>query len=261
MPRRPWPEDGAEGLDFSATEAVALPRLTDTVAARIRAFIVARELTPGTRLPSERALAQALGTSRPTVSQALRTLALMGIIESRRGSGAYVLRRPDDAPATQLWRASAANLDELLQLRLWLESLATREAVKRADAAQITAVRDALERLTRSSGEPAAWIAADTVFHATVVSLAGNQPLTAIYEQVHTALLEYEYRLWVQGTQAPDWLSPTAADEMLQLHAPIVEALAARDMQASLRAVRAHSDAMGHHLRARDSATPAGARA
>jgi DNA-binding transcriptional regulator YhcF (GntR family) len=50
------------------------------------------DLLPGTRLPAERALAEALKLSRTTVVQAYARLRESGIIESRHGSGTWIRR-------------------------------------------------------------------------------------------------------------------------------------------------------------------------
>ena len=251
MPRKPGPDAGRVEFDLSGLVPVSVPRLSDTIAERIRRFIVSQDLQPGTRLPSERALAERFGASRATISQAIRTLSLMGLVDARRGSGAYVLRRPDKAPLPQLWAATPANLDQLLELRLWLESLGVREAIGRADEVGLREARAALERLIRSVGEPATWIAADTVFHATLVGLAGNPLLTALYEQVHTTLMEYEFRHWVDRERVPDWLQPSQAPAHLALHEPIVDALERRDVAAALATVERHSAATREHIRSR----------
>ncbi len=248
MPRKSGPDGSAIDIDFSGLEPVSVPRLSDTIAEKIRDFILGQDLQPGTRLPSERALAQRFGASRPTVSQAMRTLTLTGLIESRRGSGAYVLRRPDVAHQPQLWPATSENIRHLMELRLWLESLGVGEAIARAGKTSVQEARTAFDRLTQSVGEPATWIAADTVFHATLVGLAGNPLLTAIYEQVHTPLLEYEYRQWVEDDQVSEWLAPSEAEGMLALHAPIVDALEHQDVDAALAALKRHNEAMGEHL-------------
>lgn len=49
---------------------------------------------PGTRLPSERDLAQAVGVSRGTVASAFNALCEEGLCERRHGSGTYVLGTP-----------------------------------------------------------------------------------------------------------------------------------------------------------------------
>jgi DNA-binding transcriptional MocR family regulator len=60
------------------------------VARTIRDRIDARTLTPGTRLPSIRAMAEASGVARSTVVEAYERLAGDGVIRSRPGSGFYV---------------------------------------------------------------------------------------------------------------------------------------------------------------------------
>jgi GntR family transcriptional regulator, transcriptional repressor for pyruvate dehydrogenase complex len=245
-----------EDIDFSGLEPIPVPpRLSDAIADRIRDFIIRQDLGEGTRLPSERSLAERFGTSRPTVSQAIRTLSLMGLVESRRGSGAYVLRRPDTAVGTQgrsLLSPTADNLEHLLQLRLWLEGLGVQHAIARRTPAGLEQARSALDRLSRSVGETSTWIAADTVFHATVVDLAGNPVLTALYEQVHTSLLEYEFQYWVESDKVPRWLAPSQAQAQLDLHAPIVDALDRADLETAMAAVRRHNDVMREHLLSRE---------
>src|SRR5689334_22120635 len=49
-------------------------------------------LTAGTRVPSSRTLARALGVSRTTVTQAYDELASRGYLRARVGDGAYIAR-------------------------------------------------------------------------------------------------------------------------------------------------------------------------
>ena len=65
----------------------------------VRRAILDGVLTPGSRVPSSRALAADLGVSRTTSLLAYEQLAAEGYLESRRGSGTYVARElPDDLP-------------------------------------------------------------------------------------------------------------------------------------------------------------------
>ena len=98
-------------------------------------------------------------------------------------------------------------------------------------------------------GIPSEVIAADTVFHATVVRSAGNLYLGAIYESVHTAVLSFEYRGWVDTESVPDWLRDTSPEQHLALHEPIAAAVLNRDRGAAARAVAAHHQVMLDHLR------------
>src|SRR5579884_1431369 len=74
-------------------------------------------LVPGTRLPSERMLAQALMLSRTTVVAAYDALREAGWFESRSGSGTWVCTRsPGVAAARSSARAAALDESPLLNL-------------------------------------------------------------------------------------------------------------------------------------------------
>lgn len=242
---------GNSPVDFSALNKVVVKRLSDEVTEKIRTFILERNLEEGTRLPSERVLAEQFGASRPTVSQALRTLSLMGLVEIRRGSGAYVLRKPDitmRASVDLMLELEAGSVSSLADFRFWLETLGVRESGADAGPDTTRLARAALERLRTSMGETSSWIAADTIFHSTVVGMSGNPYLASIYESVHTAVISYEYRPWVENNDVPGWLRPDQAEQQIALHEPIVAAIEAGDTEAAVHAVRHHHEAMLAHL-------------
>lgn len=64
--------------------------LLDGVMGTIRQRIAGRSLTPGSKLPSIRALAKTMGVSKSTVVEAYERLAADGAIRSRPGSGFFV---------------------------------------------------------------------------------------------------------------------------------------------------------------------------
>jgi DNA-binding FadR family transcriptional regulator len=63
--------------------------------AAIKLMIEQDVLVPGDRIPSERELAERLSISRPSVREALRTLAYLGIVETRHGGASFLLNRDD----------------------------------------------------------------------------------------------------------------------------------------------------------------------
>ncbi|MEM1178235.1 MAG: PLP-dependent aminotransferase family protein [Acidobacteriota bacterium] len=75
------------------------PPLIDQLASQIRGAIEDGELPASARLPSTRALARQLGVSRTVTSEAYATLLAEGYLESRRGSGTFVVERAVAAPA------------------------------------------------------------------------------------------------------------------------------------------------------------------
>ncbi|MBE4908253.1 FadR family transcriptional regulator [Bacillus luteolus] len=57
---------------------------------QIRSIIVADGLVAGDKIPSERELSERLKAGRSSVREALRSLELLGIIETRRGEGTFI---------------------------------------------------------------------------------------------------------------------------------------------------------------------------
>ena len=57
---------------------------------QLRQIITDENVTVGGKLPSERELAERLQVGRSTVREALRSLELLGLIETRRGEGTFL---------------------------------------------------------------------------------------------------------------------------------------------------------------------------
>src|SRR5687768_82169 len=107
------------------------------VADELLARIVAGAYPPGLRLPSEVDLAAELSCGRSTVREALAQLAGLGVVRSRRGSGAMVLDfRREGTPALLAPYLRAGRFErgtrplavELLRLRALFAAEAVRLA-------------------------------------------------------------------------------------------------------------------------------------
>ena len=243
-------------VELPGITPVAAARRSERLAEQIRGLIISEDIAEGARLPSERDLAGRFAASRPTVSQALRSLSLMGLVEIRHGSGAYVIRRPQamvTASVNLMLDLDQPSVGHLVQLRLWLETLGVREAAARDPALDEAAAEDimgALGHLRDVTGVTSESIVADTVFHATVVRSAGNPYLAAMYESVHSAVLSYQLKAWVDTESEPPWLRDGEAGRQWALHEPIAAAVIARDGEAASAAVLRHHEAMAEHVAA-----------
>ena len=69
----------------------SVDRMRDVLAA-LGAFVGGSDLKPGDRLPAEREMMQALAVGRSTIREAIRQLQALGMVETRKGSGSYLLR-------------------------------------------------------------------------------------------------------------------------------------------------------------------------
>jgi len=230
-----------------------LPLVAVDVATQIQEFIISQNISEGARLPSERDLAAILSTSRPTVSQAIRILVVKGLIQSRRGSGTYVTRRPQESLAASvhlMLDLDKESVHHLNDLRLWLETMGIVQAIERATDEEIAEGQSALQVLQESTGDISAWMSADTHFHATLVRASHNPYLSSIFESVHTTLIEYEYQTWVDQGTVPKWLKKSQAPAVTAIHEPILLAVKERNEEAGRIAVLHHHYVMAQHLTA-----------
>src|SRR6185503_13978926 len=122
-------------------------RSFDDVLEQLREAILSGRIRPGDRLPGERQLCESFGVGRPTLREALRSLEAVGLIEVRpgKGGGSYAATPAastvGDALAA-LVNLRGASLEDLAEFRVDFESENASWAARRADAADLTALRD-----------------------------------------------------------------------------------------------------------------------
>src|SRR5437762_13018930 len=123
------------------------------VVAFVRELIDRGALGPGARLPPERDLAQQVGVSRPTVRAGLRTLAALGVVRSRRGSGTYIPDGPPKLGVEALSFIAALHkftVDHVYEARRVLEVGAAGLGAERATAEQLATLADEVAGLFAS---------------------------------------------------------------------------------------------------------------
>ncbi|MGW5382229.1 FadR/GntR family transcriptional regulator [Nocardia sp. NPDC003963] len=76
-----------------ALKRIARRSVPDEIFDQLVDDVLTGELAPGSTLPAERQLAEALGVSRPTVREAVQRLARAGLVEIRQG-GSTTVRDP-----------------------------------------------------------------------------------------------------------------------------------------------------------------------
>ncbi len=141
--------------------------------------IVAGQYPTGLRMPSEADLATELDCGRSTIREALTQLSTLGVVASRRGSGAHVLDwRKDGMPALLPYYLPQAAIEgqgltlvrELLEMRRLLAQEAVRLAVRYGDAASFASLRGMFER-SLGVRDPVAHVAIELeIFRGLVVS-------------------------------------------------------------------------------------------
>lgn len=185
----------------------------DSVYASIIETISSGKYADGARLPTETELAEEFGVSRPTVREALSRLRLDGLIASRRGSGSYVLRRPDRNIKRFAPIESIADVQRCFTFRVALESAAAGLAADLRTDKDLHDLQQCYMRMEEASArdDNAAYLDADLDFHLAVAHASQNvfflTALELIIEQMRVGMklalnlsLERD-RVWRQTVQ------------------------------------------------------------
>ncbi|MEV0287729.1 FCD domain-containing protein [Kribbella sp. NPDC050820] len=206
-------------------------RLYEQVADQISTWIKENGLLPGDRLPPERELAQRLGVSRATLSQALVALEVIGVVVVRHGDGTVLTERARTGAVIEAIRAHADRLPEIIEARDALESkLAALAAVRRTDD-DLTAIRAALDRMERDIETGGRGVDADEQLHGAITAAARSELLTQMMAAIHDLIRE---------TRSESLSQPGRPRESLAGHRKVADAIAAGDPDAAAAAMHEH---------------------
>src|SRR5713226_5184178 len=125
--------------DLTVIEPIRRSRLYQGIVEQIEGLLEKGDLRAGDQLPPERQLAEQFQVSRASVREALRTLELLGIVETRAGGGTFVRRTsPDDLarPLSNLI-ARGHTLADVIEVRGLIEPAIAASAAKRVTQEQL----------------------------------------------------------------------------------------------------------------------------
>lgn len=158
-------------------------KLYEEIAAQMMEQIRSGALRPGDRLPPERTLAEEYGVSRTAIREALRSMEMMGCVESHVGEGTYIktpsLQEIVD-PFSMLIAQNGRMGGDLIEARLILETEIAALAARRRTDEQLSALEKTLAEMRRDIESGGMGIEADERFHEILVGAAGNEALSTM---------------------------------------------------------------------------------
>lgn len=186
--------------------------------------ILRRQLEPGARVSVDE-IAHGLGVSRTPVTDALKRLAVEGLVEIQPRRGTFV---------TEL---TARDVAELFDIRQLIEAFAARMIVQQGRAHEfLQAVDEPISRMREATvngayGDYESFINADRQLHSTLVGMSENQRLMQIFTElnVHMRVARAHYLNSVEN-----------ARQAHQEHEAILSAFQADDVVWVEQALTAH---------------------
>jgi GntR family transcriptional regulator, transcriptional repressor for pyruvate dehydrogenase complex len=249
-------DDEAGAAPESRFAVVSRSTLPEEVANRLLKLIKEQELRPGDKLPAERNLARMMDVSRPVVREALRALALMRVVDIRRGDGTYITSLEPRQLISHLdfmFSKDSVALVQLLEARRVVEAGNVRLAALRITESEVAELEDLVLSLASCIDDPGRFSELDIALHNAVCAAADNFLLLQFMNIVST--LGRVSRERTGGLRE-------VRDAALRDHRRLLEALRAHDPDAAERAMLGHLDHVEERLQSAigsDDAGPAAA--
>lgn len=197
---------------------------TAAVTRALAQFIDESRLRPGDRLPTERSLMQSLAVGRSTVREVMRQFQARGIVESRKGSGTFLLRPfSADAVHVPLTIDAGTLRDRLLQtlaVRRGLEVEASAVAAMRAEAPDLVTMEARLDAMEAVHLEKGTAGREDLSFHLSIYDATHNPLFRQLLEGIREAF---------EGFFAKPFDRPDFARRSFPFHRELFDAIRRRD--------------------------------
>ncbi len=205
------------------------PTPSSTVADHLRADILSGVLPPGERLV-ELVLAERYDVGRAAVRAALVELQGEGLVERETNRGATVRR------------VSIDEAIEITEARGVLEGLVARRAAERAtddERAELTGIVAEMDDAV-AGGELARYSDLNAALHRRLREISRHQVAMVLVDNLRNRAVHHQFRLAVVTGRA---------EESLEQHRAVVDAVVAGDADAAEAAMRAHLDSVAGVLR------------
>ncbi len=213
-------------------------RISDQVFEQLRELIYKGEFKLGAQIPPERDLAQSMEVSRTSVRNALNKLVAMGLLEHRQGQGTFVSspETREGNPLAAVMATDDATLDDLLEVRLGLESNAAMLAAQRATEQDLKAMQKSIEEMEEDlSITDKISPESDVSFHMALCFATKNPVLIHLMRSFYDFLF-----VGIKKNLAHLYMERQTLDRILTQHKQIYQYIVERNRDGAYGEMKAH---------------------
>ena len=222
-------------------------RVSEEIVAYLKRLIATGQLKVGDRFPAERELADQLEVSRNSVREALHTLEVTGLIESRQGGGNFVREPGMDSirePLSSVLITQDGVIRDILDARRMMEPPMAQRAAEHATRDHLTRMGAVLEQQEKAVACGESGSEQDTEFHHALAEATGNTVIVKLVE----AMMEVLYASRERHLQTAD-----RAQASLRGHRKVLAAITRRDPEGAYKAMLAHLEDVEHVISSNDA--------
>lgn len=218
-----------------------------SIAERVLEAIADGTITVGQRLPTEVALAQDFGVSRPTIREALAALQFAGYIESRRGYGTVVVSAtPESSRENRRTDAliEGRSIVDLWETRMVLEPHALAAAACDPDLDVLKQAKDLINGMRLAVDRPELHAASDVSVHRLLLRVCRN----GILRDTAIQLVDMAFTPALIAARTKAWSSPDLPHAWANHHDAVYDAISSGNPEAARAASRTHLDSVLNNM-------------
>jgi GntR family transcriptional regulator, transcriptional repressor for pyruvate dehydrogenase complex len=191
-------------------------------------FIETSKLRPGDRLPTERELTAALSVGRSTIREVITHFQALGVMETRKGSGTYLLKPVSKATIHMPLSMDSTHLRDVLlqtlEVRRGIECEAAMVAARKRTPDDLVIIETKLIEMERVHIAKGASGPEDLAFHLAVYDATHNPLFKQLLEQMRGTF----ERFWTHPFDRIDF-----ARRSFPFHRTLFNAIVAQDPEAA----------------------------
>ena len=174
-------------------------KLSDQVTNKIRQDIDQNKYKAGEKIPAEPELMKLYGVGRSTIREAIKTLAMTGVLMVQQGSGTFVNTGVQYETIDQ--RLRRADFEEINAVRKLLEDEIVKLAAKNHTEKDLEEMKQCLEnrRLAIRTEQRQLCVDADIAFHIAIAKASSNKALADLYQNFTTIIRDFFSKREVRG--------------------------------------------------------------
>jgi GntR family transcriptional regulator, transcriptional repressor for pyruvate dehydrogenase complex len=192
---------------------------------------------PGDMLPSEQALGEQFGVSRPVIREAISLLSAQSFIEVKNGLGSVVREVNDEILRIFFHRilvaGDAKSMLDLFEIRRALEILSVTKVAEHCKREELAQLKKTLDAMVRFMDNPIKHAQLDMDFHLQLAQFSRNVSLFHLIVSIRQTMISVNTSLRLE-------LEKGERSTVQKHHEQIYAAIMKKDPAAASRAMNAH---------------------
>ncbi len=221
-------------------------RTYESIIDSIKTDLITGKLSSGDKLPPERDLARQFGVSRTSIREALRTLEILGVIESIQGSGNFITGNYTKSlteSMSMMFLLQQFNSLQISELREALETKAALLAVENITDEQIKRLEEIVREMSVTEDENKN-VALDSELHYTIAAASHNSIIIQILK-----ILEELINIYIKDRRKEILSNKNNVSRLQNIHERIVYSLKDRDPKSTHEAIMQHFDIIAEYIK------------